>query len=155
MRPALAEAIAAHGHEEGYPKGSVVLCVECWKPLYVLEHGIGIGQRASRSVGCYRPMTAADFKALAERATRDHSLNPGLAGLWRSWTPEQRQAMADRIRPPKTGEDAQCPFCGRGWVFVRATEASEAIDKAYVWELLTIPPERPVPVGVLRAWSHG
>lgn len=150
MRAALALAAEKNPGPGRHPKGSIVLCASCWKPLYKLEHGISFGDRLRSDT--YRPLTAADYADLAERATHDHALNAGIAALWRSWSVQQHQVMAAAITAPRAGDQPVCPLCGKSWMFVTAVEANEIIDHAYVCDLMTIPPAAPIPVRAAREW---
>lgn len=151
MRAALELARAKNPGPERHPKGSIVLCASCWKPLYKLEHGISFGDRLRADT--YRPLTEGDYVALADRAAKDHALNAGIAGVWRSWTDEQRRAMAHRVTTPRAGEQPVCPFCAKAWMFHWAQEEAEVNDRAYVCDLLTIPPDAPVPDRAVREWG--
>jgi hypothetical protein len=152
MRASLIESLAQRGNqgrEVLYPKGSTVLCSQCMKPLFTLTRNIYSGEKVSRTVDAYRPVSVADLAGLAERMDV-----MSVAVLLRYWTPEQRQAHCDHIQAPKTGDPAVCPACGLSWPRVRAVEAAEVTDHAYVWEPVTIPPRADVPVPVYRAWAQ-
>lgn len=150
MRAALELARAKNPGPERHPKGSIVLCAACWKPLYKLEHGISFGEKVRADT--YRPLTASDYASLSDRAAHDHALNAGMAALWRSWSEDQRKAMASRIHTPHPGDTPLCPLCGKSWMFFWADEASEVLDRAYVCDLLTIPPDAPVPQRAAMEW---
>ena len=154
MRAGLAEALRVHGGPHDYPAGSIVLCAACYKPLYRLTKAIPVGAKVTHTLDAYRPLTADDLKALAERAGRDGALNAGLAGLWRSWTPEQRVRMAQAIPDLKTGSQAWCPFCENSWVFARAVEGAEVHDRAYTRELITLAPETAPSAAVVQQWGR-
>jgi len=148
MRASLAESLASqHVADVQYPAGSVILCCACLKPLYVLQRSIFSGEKTSRTVDAYRPITLDDLAQLETRIDQ-----AGLAALVRSWSQEARAAHVAVIPDIKTGAAALCPCCARSWVRVRAVDAEEVIDHAYVWELVTVPPRGPVAEQVVRAW---
>lgn len=148
MRDSLRESLASRGAADvQYAKGSIVLCGACLKPLYRLDRSIFSGDKVSRTASAYRPVTLMDLADLEQRSDV-----PSHAALVRSWTPEARKAHVDTIPDLKTGDPALCPVCDRSWVRVRAVEANEVVDRAYVWELVTIPPAEPVEAHVARAW---
>lgn len=134
MRAGLvAAAESAPNALDGYPKGSTVLCAHCFVPLYRLERGISPGERTSRSVDTYRPLTVEDFKQLRRDV-------PSVWSALRTWTDAQVVAHVHSIERPKTGSPAACPACQRSFVQVFAPESAEVIDRAYTWRLVTIPP---------------
>ncbi len=152
MRASLAESLDQRGNrgrEVLYPKGSTVLCAACMKPLFTLARNIYSGEKVSRSVDAYRPVSMRDLADLADRMDA-----MSVAVLVRYWTPEQRQAHCDHIQAPKTGDPAVCPCCGVSWPRVRSATAEEVLDRAYVWEPVTIPPRADVPAQVYRAWAQ-
>lgn len=133
---------------EGYPKGSIVLCQSCLKPLYVLERGIGPGSKAGRSVDAFRPFEMLDFSVLA------HSMDAGVSAQARAWTTSERAEHCRKITRPKAGDPMLCPACGHSYTRVVADEAAEVIDRAYVVELVTIPPGRTLQGREARAWAR-
>ena len=152
MRASLEESLAQRGNRGRdvlYEKGSTVLCAACMKPLFTLARPIYSGEKVSRTVDAYRPVSMADLAALADRMDV-----MSVAVLLRHWTLEERRAHCDHIQAPKTGDPALCPCCGVSWPRVRAVEAAEVLDHAYVWEPVTIPPARPVPPAVYRRWAQ-
>lgn len=149
MRAGLADAIQAAGHEEGYSKGSIVICQHCLKPLYRLSRGISVGERANRTVDAYVPVDERDLDQL----TRSTGRASGVAAVLRAWTPEQRRAHCESIPTLRSGSPALCPACGHSYVRVRAPEAAEVVDQAYTWELFTLPPEAIAPPLVIRRWG--
>lgn len=125
---------------DGYHKGSTVLCAACFVPLYILERGIAPGEKASRTVDAYRPVTVGDIQRLRRDVPSVHS------ALLR-WTAEDVKRHVQTIDRPKTGSIAECPACQKSWVQVFAPEAAEVVDRAYTWRLVTIPPmSAPYPV---------
>lgn len=149
MREGLKDAIAVAGHEEGYAKGSVVICQHCLKPLYRLTRSISVGERANRTADAYRPISVIDLEAM----TAFRGRSAGVSAAIRSWTPEQRLEHCQQIPALKSGSPALCPACQHSFVRVRAPERGEVVDQAYTWELFTIPPEQAVPSVVARRWA--
>jgi hypothetical protein len=144
MREGLRASVeAARGRLEGYPKGSVVLCAACGRPLYRLRRAIEPGASVARSVTAYGPVTPADLEALAELA----GLAPPEAEVRAA-----RQAYCARIPEVRTGQPACCPFCGLSWVRVWAPTASELVDRAYTWTLVVLPPLGRVGRRIRRRW---
>lgn len=117
----------------GYEKGATVLCAQCFVPLYKLERGIGPGEKASRSVDAYRPITRAELRQLRKEVTSIHA-------ALKTWTDEDETTHVNSIDRPKTGDPAACPKCARSFVQVFAPEADEVMDHAYTWRLVTVPP---------------
>jgi hypothetical protein len=148
MRVALAESTPRAGTAEGYPAGSIVICQGCLKPLYVLLRGIGPGERAGRSASAFRPFQMKDFARLND------SQDAGVAGAMAAWSDEDRKTHVDSIPEVKSGSPMLCPCCGASYVRVRAAEAGEVIDRAYVVELVTIPPGRTLSGKEARAWTR-
>lgn len=137
-RQSVQASIAASpaGAHEIYPKGSIVICISCARPLYRLERSIFVGERAGRSADAYRPVRVADLVDL--RARED--VDAGLRSSLRSLTTQQLQLLCDRIRPLRAGALFVCSLCDKPLLLARTTEVSETIDRAYVLELVTIPP---------------
>jgi hypothetical protein len=130
---------------ERYPKGSIVLCHACSDPIYKLEAGIGVGQKAGRSVSLFKPLALTDLADLAERPDIDAGVRARIA----SWTPDERRAHVAKLTTPKAGDAMICPVCRGCFVQVLTVEKTETIDRAYVLELHTIPPyglARPAPI---------
>ena len=137
MRAGLKASLAMSPHFEGYPAGSIVVCSDCWKPVYVLERGIGPGDKGGRAASAFRPLTRADCAALLTRS----DLDPAWQGLFRTWceSPAVR-TLLDAPRP-RAGSEATCPLCAGPFLKSRAVERSETVDRGYVLEMVTIPPE--------------
>lgn len=147
MRPGLQDAQrAAGGIEDGYPRGSVVICQGCLKPLYVLIRGIGVGERAGRSVSAYRPVNEGDLQRLVD------SVEPGVSALVKTWTAEERRQHCQSIPELRSGSPALCPCCQHSFVRVRAVDAAEVLDRGYTFELVTIHPGQMVSGKEARAW---
>jgi hypothetical protein len=129
----IAAAVDAPNTLVGYDKGSTVICAHCFVPLYRLERGIGPGEKASRTVDAFRPISRAELQQLRREVTSIHAaLKP--------WTADDERNHVHSIGRPKTGDPAVCPACQKSFVQVFAPEAGEVIDRAYTWRLVTIPP---------------
>lgn len=135
MRAALEHSIARHGGQpDAYEKGSIVICTSCARPLYRLERGIGIGEKAGSFISAFAPVRAADLVILRDRTDVDAGVRAHLK------TEPNLAHYADRIATPRTGQPALCPFCDQVFVQGRSVEVADTRDRAYVWELVTIPP---------------
>lgn len=161
MRDSLKKSIAdspVQGFDR-YPKGSIVLCNACALPIFKLEGGIALGDKGGRMADRFKPVTLADLVILADRV----DIDAGVRALMNSWTPAERKAHVDKLSTPKAGDAMVCPCCGGGFAQVLSTEKTETIDRAYVLELVTIPPQgfgRPAPIrgrqfrGAHGDWLH-
>ena len=133
MRPGIVAAAQDAIDLDGYAKGSTVICAHCFVPLYQLERGIAPGEKASRTVDAYRPVSAGHLERLRSEI-------PSVKAALATWTPADVQAHVDVIDRPRTGDPAVCPSCQKSFVQVFAPDADEVIDRAYTWRLVTIPP---------------
>jgi hypothetical protein len=141
---------------ERYPKGSVVLCNACALPIYKLEHGIALGDKGGKSAASFKPLRMADLTELEDR--RD--VDAGVCAKLKSLTAEQRKDLVT-CDEPKTGDPMLCPSCKQCFAQVLSVEKSETLDRAYVIELLTIPPMgqaavavRGKQIGASKDWIH-
>lgn len=131
---------ASRTEQEGYPKGSTVICAHCFVPLYTLTRTINPGDKANRSIAAYKPITALELRQLRRDV-------PSVNAALKTWTHEDEIAHEARVIAPSTGSPAQCPACSKSYVQVFAPDANEVIDLAYTWRLVTIPPmSGPYPV---------
>lgn len=145
MRASLRASLANDPTFEGYPKGSIVICGDCWKPVYVLERGISLGDRGGRAASAFRPLTWADCQTLFTRP----DLDPAWRGLFAAFCASPAaQAMLHAPRP-RAGQDATCPLCGGSYLKGRTVELADTLDRAYVLEMATIPP---MPSRVKNPW---
>jgi hypothetical protein len=154
MRESLVHSLAQDPGFEGYPKGSIVICPDCWKPIYVLERGVAPGDRAGRAASAFRPMTIPDLTGMLTR--------PDIDAGWRKLFAEflgtkavSTLLYADR---PKAGDKAICPLCAGTWLRFRAVTLPEALDQAYVLEMATIAPFATAPtpwIGTTTRWIGG
>lgn len=121
------------------------MCGDCWKPVYVLERGIAVGDRGSRAASAFRPLTWADCQTLFTR--------PDLDATWRAFwmtfcASPALQVLLDAPRP-RAGSEALCPLCGGTYLKGRTVERADTIDRAYVLEMATI---APMPGRVRNPW---
>jgi hypothetical protein len=128
-----AAILAAQGEMEGYPKGSTVICAHCFVPLFTLTRSISPGDKANRTASAYRPVTVQEIRALRLNV-------PSVTAALKAWTFKEEIAHVAGLEAPKSGSPAACPVCHKSFVQVFAPEASEVIDQAYTWRLVTIPP---------------
>lgn len=159
MRDSLKKSLAdspVRGFER-FPKGSIVICNCCAGPIFKLDQGIALGDKAGRMASAFKPLTLADLETLAAR----EDIDAGIRATLRSWTPDQRKAHIAKLREVRTGDPMLCPACDKCFVQVLAEEKTEALDKAYTLELLTIPPVGVAPValkgkqiGATKDWVH-
>ena len=153
MRAGLKASLALAPHFEGYPAGSIVVCSDCWKPVYVLERSLSPGDKGGRAASAFRPLTLTDCRALIGRP----DLDPAWQRLFQAWC-ETAAVMTLLDAPrPRAGSEATCPLCHGPFLKSRAVERSETVDRGYVLEMVTIPP---MPRGLHRwlgettRWVH-
>ena len=147
MRESLKQSLAHSPAEnfERYPKNSIVLCNACAKPIYRLDRGIALGDKAGRMASAFVPIDAIDLELLARR----EDVDAGVRAMVRSWDADARKAHLALLSEVRTGQPMLCPVCRECFVQVTSTTKNEALDRAYTVELLTIPPEgfgRPAPL---------
>lgn len=161
MRQSLKHSIADSPVDAGesfrYPKGSIVLCNACAIPVAILEHSIALGDKAGRMVNALKPLRAADIDTLAAR----EDIDAGVRAWARSMNPALRKLYLERLHPFKTGDPMMCPVCRGCFVQVIAVEHDAVMDKSYVIELVTLPPEgqrvvavRGRQIGAGKGWVH-
>ena len=121
---------------QGYPRGSICLCPDCWRPVFALERGIGLGDKGGRAASAFRPLTVADVRALVDRADLDATWR----ALLRDWASSPAIEPVLQAARPKAGDPAVCPSCGGTWVKVIERERGSARDRAYELQLLHVPP---------------
>jgi hypothetical protein len=147
----------AHGFDQ-YPKGSVVICNACARPIYKLDYSVPFGSGAGRMAKAFKPLTLADVDVLANRQDVDAGVRASLSQL----TVEQRIDYVNKLqeREIKTGDPMLCPVCNDCFVQVLSIEHHEVLDKAYTIEMLTIPPSgaqtplRGKHIGYNKDWVH-
>lgn len=141
MRQALIDSIG-HSTQDGYPKGSIIVCVSCGKPIYRLERGIGIGEGLGRARDAFVPVTPADIDYIVSRS----DLDPGVRAHVRE-IQDVRQ-YCDAIARPTAGTPATCPKCDQVFIQTRTGEQSDTIDRGFVWEPTYIPPVGAAPMAL-------
>lgn len=156
MRESLKRS-AAHSPDrrfERYPKGSIVLCQACARPVFKLDATVTLGAKCGQMARAFKPVSVLDLVALADR----EDIDVGVLAFVRALTPEMMQAHVDTLREMRTGDPMLCPSCNDCFVQVTSTERNEALDRSYVVELLTIPPSgvgapiRGKYLGVKKEW---
>ncbi len=158
MRASLKQSLRESGNSDAfrYPKGSIVICNACAVPVAKLEYGIAFGDKAGRMAAAFKPLNGADLDALAIRRTID----AGVQGWVRHLTPEERTTYLQSLHEFKPGDPMVCPVCAQCFVQVLSVEKNEVLDKAYVIELLTLPPDGPAApirgkqLGADKDWIH-
>lgn len=157
LKQSLKDTIAGDQQDFRYPKGSVVLCTACALPIAILERGIALGDKAGRMASAFAPLRLPDLSALGAR----EDVDAGVRAWVRSLTPEARQAHVDQLHGFRAGDPAICPCCQHGFMQVLSVEKTETLDKAYVLELVTIPPQgqkvvavRGRQIGANKGWLH-
>lgn len=139
MRQALQDSLAGALRETvTYPKGSIVVCTSCAKPIFKLDRGLTAGEHAGRAASVFKPVSVWDLMDLQWRA---HGLaDAGLTATLRGWTADEMKAHVQRLTEPRAGDPMACPACGDVFVQARSAELADTQDRAYVVELLTVPP---------------
>lgn len=157
LKHSLADSPGGGGESFRYPKGSVVLCNACAVPMAKLDHGIALGDKGGRMVNAFKPLTSADVDTLATR----EDIDAGIRAWARNLTPASRAAHLGALREYKTGDPMTCPICHGCFVQVIAVERNAVLDRAYVIELVTIPPQgqrlapvRGKTIGARADWVH-
>lgn len=136
MRRAVLDSVQRPGAIEAYPKGSIIVCVSCGHPIYRLDRGLIVGEKASRMVDAFRPVTPSDLEVLGTR--RD--VDAGVRAICLALTAAQRKAYCDAIAAPRMGQPALCPRCHQAFIQARTAEPADTADRAVVWEPLVILP---------------
>lgn len=160
MRDSLRKSLAdspAQGFE-WYPKGSIVICNACAKPVFKLDVAISLGDKAGQMAKAFKPLSVKDLSDLAAREDIDAGLKASLMAM----TTEQLKAHADKLRELRAGDPMLCPACDACFVQVLSVEKHEVMDKAYTIELLTVAPEgngksspiRGKDIGYHKDWVH-
>ena len=133
MRQALLDSIG-HSTQDRYPKGSIVICVSCGRPLYRLERGVGLGETMGRARDAFVPVSPLDVVELRDRLGIDAGVKAQVREI------VDVREYCDAIPRPTAGAPALCPKCDQVFVQARTAEAGDTNDRAYVWELSTIAP---------------
>lgn len=143
---------------EKYPKGSIVLCNECAKPIFKMDYAICLGDKAGKTAEAFKPVSLADLAELAGRVDVD----AGVRAMVNGWDIDARKAHVASLKEMRAGDPMMCPCCQKCFVQVIATEKHEVLDRAYTIELLTIPPfgagtpsaVRGRRLGATKDWLH-
>jgi hypothetical protein len=157
LKQSLKDTIAGDQQDFRYPKGSVVICTACAAPIAILEVGIALGDKAGRMASAFAPLSLADLQRLGGR----EDIDAGVRAWVRSLTVDQQKAHVEKLHRFKTGDLALCPICQHGFMQVLSVEKTETLERAYVLELVTIPPQgqKVVPIrgraiGAGKGWLH-
>lgn len=157
LKQSLLDSPAEAGESFRYPAGSIVLCTSCAAPIAVLEQGVALGDKAGKLAQAFKPLRPLHLEALARREDIDAGVRAWARGL----TPDQQRAHLAALVEFRAGDPMICPCCHRCFVQVLSVERSEVLDKAYVIELVTIPPEGQAAVavrgkrlGAHKDWIH-
>jgi hypothetical protein len=157
LKQSLQDSVAGDQVDFRYAKGSVILCNACAVPMAILERGIALGDKCGRMVDAIAPLRVSDLVTLGDREDIDAGVRAFIKGL----TPEQLQAHAEQSPRFRTGDPMICPYCHQCFVQVLSVERHETLDKAYVIELVTLPPQghkvlpvRGLELGADKGWLH-
>ncbi len=138
MRESLVTSLSQDPGFEGYPKGSIIVCGSCWKPIYALERGLAPGEKCGRGASAFRPLTQADMADLVTRPDLDVSWR----GLLSAYMLTEDAAAVFGAKRPNAGDAAVCPVCDGQFLKARADTVAEVHDRANVMEMLWIAPLR-------------
>ncbi len=156
MRASLRASLAQDPTFEGYAKGSIVICPDCWKPIYRLERGISPGDRAGRAASAFAPLRREDCLSLATRPDLDATWRQLFVTWWHTSPDARRLIEAQR---PRAGDVIACPLCDGPYIKPRTVELADTHDRAYVLEMATIAPlttrQRNPFLGGVTRWIPG
>ncbi len=128
-----------------FPRGTVIVCPECYRPIYALERGIGPHDRAGRAASAFRPITQRDITEVCR-------VRPDVPVGWQvevqKWRGTEQAKRVLQAARPVAGGDASCPNCGEMWVRIVEREKNSAGEKAYELQLLDIAPS-PASMGLM------
>lgn len=157
LKQSIADSIVGADESFRYPKGSIVICNACAVPVAKLDHGIALGDKAGRMVNALKPLTRADLDSLATR----EDIDAGVRAWARNLTPPAARVYLDGLREFRSGDPMLCPTCQGCFVQVLSVEKHEVLDRAYVIELVTLPPDgqkgaaiRGRQLGPTKDWLH-
>jgi hypothetical protein len=125
------------GQFDRYPKGSVVLCNACSLPVFKLDVGISLGDRAGKLASAFKPLSLTDLAELGER----EDIDSGVRATVLAMTSLARVDHISKLREMHAGDPMLCPVCHNCFAQVVAVDRHEVLDKSYTVELLTIPPK--------------
>lgn len=124
-----------------FPRGSIVVCRACDKPIYKLQQSIYNGEPAGKSAWKYAPVQVKDILELIER----NDLEAGQRAMLKTLSLTEWHEHCDRIPEKKAGDFMDCPACGqdfaRGLIPDTVDGQHMFPDKGYVIELAIIPPQ--------------
>lgn len=130
-----------------YPKGSIIVCRSCGKPLYKLQASIYLDEHAGRQSNWkYAPVSVSDLRDLMGRS----DLEPGQRAAIKAMSPEDQRLHCERIPTIKDDDTlgkasvSDCPACGESFVYGSIKADSDGFtrfgDKSYRIALAFIPP---------------
>jgi len=124
-----------------YPKDSIIVCLNCGKPLYRLQQSLYVGEPLAKSAWKYAPIEVADIVALMDRS----DLEPGQRAALKALSLDDWRLHCDKLTTLKPGDFSDCVSCQESFVFGKITRDDEGSsrfgDKGYVVKLATIPPQ--------------
>lgn len=157
LKQSLVDSPAGDQVDFRHPKGSIVICNACALPIAILERGIAVGDKAGQMARAIVPLRDRHLVELAARA----DIDPGIRAWARSLSDDQRKAHCEKLQPFKSGDPMLCPCCHQCFAQVVSVDKHEVLDKAYVIELVTLPPRgmkvlpvRGRQIGTDRDWLH-
>lgn len=126
--------------EVAYPKDSIIVCLNCGKPLYRLQQSLYVGEPLARSAWKYAPVEVADIVTLMERT----DLEPGQRAALKALSLEDWRLHCEQIPTLKPGDFTDCAACKESFVFGKIRDDDEGSsrfgDKGYIVKLASIPP---------------
>jgi hypothetical protein len=134
MRQALIDSLG-HSTQAGFSAGTIMVCVSCGRPIYRFERWASVGAGLKSVREAVAPVAPRDIYELRER----HDIDPGTRA--QAWEIADVREYCDTIARPKSSDPGACPKCHLAIAQFRSAERSDTVDRAYVWELSTIPPK--------------
>jgi hypothetical protein len=123
-----------------YPKGSIVVCRECGKPIYRLQASIYWGEPVGKSAWKYVPVTVSEIMDLAARM----DLDAGVRAAMKITSAEEWAAHCETIPTVKPGDFMDCPSCRKSFSVAATRPGDDAMasfsDRGYQVQLSVIPP---------------
>jgi len=123
-----------------YPKGSIVVCRECGKPLYKLQASIYYGEPVGKSAWKYAPVSVADIIDLSVRM----DLDAGVRAAMNVTSLAEWGAHCERIPTVKAGDFMDCPACRKSFSHAATRPNEDGMssfnDRGYQIQLAVIPP---------------
>lgn len=145
-------------NQDRYAKGSIVLCNACAEPIFKLDRAIQIGDGAGKTASALKPLTLADLIILGER----DDIDAGVKASINAKTRDEQLAHVRKLKEVRAGDPMICPVCSCCFPQVLSVTKHEVLDRAYVIELVTIPPKgageappvRGRRLGADKGWLH-